>query len=228
LNSTLNMTYAIEFDAFTVGKKDCWITIKNAFLFVVVVLESKCDENENRSFEWNWCLDEINGDEIKMFLMYNLTGKQNRALSSMSVSVDNSSLGNITRLVSRRNRQFSWMYMFLIFEINNSIIQSQMNISTFVVVQANVNIESSMLNVTVLLRFMIKCTIHCQEIQVNKLKNTTSMNLEPIVIIYNGYVHFHNVSLTGNIGFYSILFLIHEIFRCFYYDINDNNRKCIE
>jgi hypothetical protein len=105
--------------------------------------------------------------------------------------------------------------MFLIFEINNSIIQSQMNISAFVVVQANVNIESSMLNVTVLLRFMIKCTIHCQEIQVNKLKNTTSMNLEPIVIIYNGYVHF-------------ILFLIHEIFRCFYYDINDNNRKYIE
>ncbi len=55
-------------------------------------------------FEGNGYLDEANGDEIKMFLIYNLSGKQNRALSSMSgVSVDDSSLGNITHLVSRIN-----------------------------------------------------------------------------------------------------------------------------
>jgi hypothetical protein len=71
------------------------------------------------------------------------------------------------------------------------------NISAFFVIQANVNMETSILNVTVLLRFMIQCTTHCQEMQVNKLKNITSMSLEPIVIVYNGYAHFHNVSLTG-------------------------------
>ncbi len=54
-------------------------------------------------FEGNGCLDEAKGDEIKMFLIYNLSGKQNRALSSMSVSVDDSSLGNVTHLVSRIN-----------------------------------------------------------------------------------------------------------------------------
>jgi len=56
--------------------------------------------------ELNRFLDEENGDQMKIFLLYNLMENQGRTLSSMSISVDNSSLINITRLVSIINHNF--------------------------------------------------------------------------------------------------------------------------
>jgi hypothetical protein len=76
-----------------------------------------------------------------------------------------------------------------------------MNIYQFNVIQADVNMELSILNVTVLFIFTMKCRIDCQEIEINKLKNIILNIFEPIVIIYNGKVHFYNVSLTGNFCF---------------------------
>lgn len=48
----------------------------------------------------NRSLGEENGDQIKMFLIYNLIENHNRAYSSLIIPVDNSSLINITHLVS--------------------------------------------------------------------------------------------------------------------------------
>jgi hypothetical protein len=56
--------------------------------------------------ELNRFLGEEIGDQVKIFLLYNLTGNQDRALSSISVPVDNSSLINITHLVSIINSNF--------------------------------------------------------------------------------------------------------------------------
>jgi hypothetical protein len=56
--------------------------------------------------ELNRFLGEENGDQMKIFLLYNLMENQGRTLSSMSISVDNSSLINITRLVSIINHNF--------------------------------------------------------------------------------------------------------------------------
>jgi len=82
-----------------------------------------------------------------------------------------------------------------------------MSIYKFLVVQADVNMELSILNVTILVIFKMKCMIDCQEIQVNKLKNTTSNIRDSIVIIYNGKIHFHYVSLTGKVWFFfSLIF----------------------
>ncbi len=63
--------------------------------------------NRNKRVELNKFLGEEKGDEVKMFLLYNLTENQlGRALSSMNFSVDNSSLINITRLVSFINCKY--------------------------------------------------------------------------------------------------------------------------
>ncbi len=86
-------------------------------------------------------------------------------------------------------------------KVTNSIIQSQMNIYKFLVIQAEVNMDVSILNVTVLVQFNMNCLVDCQEQEVEKLKNTTGSILEPIVIMYNGEIHFYNVSLTGKLGF---------------------------
>ncbi len=88
-------------------------------------------------------------------------------------------------------------------KVSNSIIQSHMDIHKYSIVQADVLIDSSMLNITVLFTFTLQCTIDCQQIQITKLKNTTSTILDPIVIIYNGNIHRHNVSLTSKFLFLS-------------------------
>ncbi|CAF3156168.1 unnamed protein product [Rotaria sp. Silwood2] len=157
LNSTLNINYIIEFDAFTIG----------LLFFVAVVSE-----------------DKEGGDQVKVFLLYSLMENRGRTLSSLfSTAVDNLSLNNITRLV------------------DNSIIESHMDIYKFNVVEAVVIMESSILNVTVLFTFIKKCTIDCQEIQFNKLKNTKSTILNPIIIVYDRKIHFHNVTLIGKFHF---------------------------
>ncbi|CAF5226629.1 unnamed protein product, partial [Rotaria magnacalcarata] len=104
-------------------------------------------------------------------------GNNGRAFSSTSISVDDSSLINITRL------------------IDESINKSNMDIDNFIVLQAEVIMGSSILSVTVLFTFTTTCKIDCQQIQMNKLNNTHSMILNPIAMIYHGKNHFHNVSL---------------------------------
>ncbi|CAF3704506.1 unnamed protein product [Rotaria sordida] len=131
-----------------------------------------------------------NGDQIKVFVLYSLMENRGRTLSPFSVAVDNLSLTNITRLV------------------DNSIIKSHMDIYKFNVVQAEVIMESSILNVTVLFTFTKQCMIDCQQIQINKLKNTQSIILNPIVIIYDGKIHFHNISLIGKFHFSLIHFYL--------------------
>jgi hypothetical protein len=81
-----------------------------------------------------------------------------------------------------------------------------MNIYQFNIIQADVNMKLSILNVTVLFIFSMKCMVDCQEIEVNKLRNITLNNLNPIFIIYNGKIHFHNVSLIGKFSsFFSVI-----------------------
>jgi hypothetical protein len=72
-----------------------------------------------------------------------------------------------------------------------------MNINEFVVIQAEINIELSLLNVSALFTFNIKCINDCQQVQINKLKNLTLINLDPIVISYDGKIHFYNISLMS-------------------------------
>ncbi|CAM4768104.1 unnamed protein product [Rotaria magnacalcarata] len=117
------------------------------------------------------------GDQVKAFMLYSLMGNNGRAFSSTSISVDDSSLINITRL------------------IDESINKSNMDIDNFIVLQAEVIMGSSILSVTVLFTFTTTCKIDCQQIQMNKLNNTHSMILNPIAMIYHGKNHFHNVSL---------------------------------
>ncbi|CAF1445149.1 unnamed protein product [Rotaria magnacalcarata] len=145
VNSTSNVNYLIELDAFTI---------------VAAIPE-----------------DEKIGDQVKAFMLYSLMGNNGRAFSSTSISVDDSSLINITRL------------------IDESINKSNMDIYKFIVLQAEVIMGSSILNVTVLFTFTTTCKIDCQQIQMNKLNNTHSMILNPIAMIYHGKNHFHNVSL---------------------------------
>jgi len=81
-----------------------------------------------------------------------------------------------------------------------------MNIYQFNIIQADVNMKSSILNVTVLFIFSMKCMVDCQEIEIKKLRNITLNNLDSIFIIYNGKIHFHNVSLIGKFSF--VFFLV--------------------
>ncbi|CAF3725048.1 unnamed protein product [Rotaria socialis] len=145
VNSTSNVNYLIELDAFTI---------------VAAIPEG-----------------EKIGDQVRAFMFYSLMGNNDRAFSSTSISVDDSSLINITRL------------------IDESINKSNMDIYKFIVLQAEVIMESSILNVTVVFTFTTTCKINCQQIQMNKLNNTNSMILNPIAMIYDKKNHFHNVSL---------------------------------
>ncbi|CAM4961742.1 unnamed protein product [Rotaria socialis] len=145
VNSTSNVNYLIELDAFTI---------------VAAIPEG-----------------EKIGDQVRAFMFYSLMGNHGRAFSSTSISVDDSSLINITRL------------------IDESINKSNMDIYKFIVLQAEVIMESSILNVTVVFTFTTTCKINCQQIQMNKLNNTNSMILNPIAMIYDKKNHFHNVSL---------------------------------
>lgn len=99
-------------------------------------------------------------------------------------------------------------------KVNDSIIQSQMNIYKFNVIQTDVNMNLSILNVTVLIQFMMKCFSNCQEIEVNKLKNMILKIHQSIVIGYNGKTYLHNVSLTGRF-FFCNAFSTEFFFRCF-------------
>ncbi|CAF4129714.1 unnamed protein product [Rotaria magnacalcarata] len=145
VNSTSNVNYLIELDAFTI---------------VAAIPEG-----------------EKVGDQVKAFMLYSLMGNNGRAFSSTSISVDDSSLIHITRL------------------IDESLNKSNMDIYNFIVLEAEVIMGSSILNVTVLFTFTTTCKIDCQQIQINKLNNTHSMILNPIAVIYHGKNHFHNVSL---------------------------------
>lgn len=74
-----------------------------------------------------------------------------------------------------------------------------MKIINFNVLQANVNAQLSLLNVTVLFKFMLQCLTDCQVKEVIKLKNSTSNTIGPIVISYNGTTHIHHVSLNSTV-----------------------------
>lgn len=78
-----------------------------------------------------------------------------------------------------------------------------MNIYKFNVIQADIDMNLSILNVTILVKFMMKCEKNCQNMEINKLKNITSKTSESIGIIYNGKIHFYNVSLTSKFNFLS-------------------------
>jgi hypothetical protein len=77
-----------------------------------------------------------------------------------------------------------------------------MNIYEFIVIQAEINLELSLLNISVVFTFTTKCTNNCQQMEINKLKNNTSINRNPIVISYDGKIHFYNVSLMGKMEFF--------------------------
>ncbi|CAF3998190.1 unnamed protein product [Rotaria sp. Silwood1] len=88
LNSTLNINYIIELDAFTISKK--FYCIKRSVLMKRMSGEINLIQS----------LGQENGDQIKVFLLYSLIENRARTLSSsFSTTVDNLSLINITRLV---------------------------------------------------------------------------------------------------------------------------------
>ena len=72
-----------------------------------------------------------------------------------------------------------------------------MTIAQFVISDAYVNLESSTLNVMVLLTFSRACATDCQELQVQKLNHITSNTSKTLVIIYNGDAHMQNVLFIG-------------------------------
>ncbi|UJR32131.1 hypothetical protein I4U23_019599 [Adineta vaga] len=118
-------------------------------------------------------------DQAEMFLIYSLMKNQNRMSSLNSSLVDNSSLTNIRRLVS------------------NDILQSHADICKFSVIQAEVFQILELLNVTIIVSFTSPCTNDCQQLQINKLRNITSITYQSIVFTYAGNVHNYNVSLNG-------------------------------
>lgn len=81
--------------------------------------------------------------------------------------------------------------------MDDTIRQSHIDIYKFTVIQAEVMIDPSLLNITVLFTFTTKCMVDCQTIEINKLKNMTLIILDPIVITYDGKTHSHNLSFFG-------------------------------
>ena len=87
----------------------------------------------------------------------------------------------------------------MIIQVNSSIIESAMNISQFIIRDAYINIELSILNMMVLFVFSRACPIHCQETQIQRLNHTSSNTLKTLAIVYNGNIHIRNVSFIGSI-----------------------------
>lgn len=87
----------------------------------------------------------------------------------------------------------------MIIQVNISVIESEMNISQFMIHDAYIDTESSILNVMVLFVFSRACSINCQEIQVQKLNHTSSNNFKTLGIVYDGNTHIRNVSFIGSI-----------------------------
>ena len=138
-----------------------------------------------------------------MFFIYNLTDYRNRSQTFGSVPVDNSSLANLTALVRRTNVALLLITVDALFQIENSILRAGATLLEFLVFRAEVTTTSGELNVTVLVQFNPQCSIECQLIQLNRLQSTRSIALSPIVIVYQGRAHVHNISLIGKFSRYA-------------------------
>lgn len=76
-------------------------------------------------------------------------------------------------------------------------MKSNMNLYKFKVIQAEISMTLSILNVTIMFTFNIQCKLNCQQTGIYNLKTINLNNVNPIYMIYDGSIHFHNVTLFG-------------------------------